>query len=78
MSGAVSFARRARPFQDDEIALLTELVGKGRTAAADILGHHALREQAISDPLTGLGNRRKMAESLGAWFATPTSGRRAC
>jgi diguanylate cyclase (GGDEF)-like protein len=70
LSGAVSFARRARPFQDDEIALLTELVGKGRTAAADILGHHALREQAISDPLTGLGNRRKMAESLGAWFAT--------
>jgi diguanylate cyclase (GGDEF)-like protein len=68
LSGAVSFARRARPFQDDEIALLTELVGKGRTAAADILGHHALREQAISDPLTGMGNRRKMAESLGAWF----------
>jgi diguanylate cyclase (GGDEF)-like protein len=70
LSGAVSFARRARPFQDDEIALLTELVGKGRSAAADILGHHALREQAISDPLTGLGNRRKMAESLGTWFAT--------
>ncbi|HEX5900911.1 MAG TPA: diguanylate cyclase [Solirubrobacteraceae bacterium] len=69
LSGAVSFARRARPFQHDEIALLTELVGKGRTAAADILGHHALREQAISDPLTGLGNRRKMAESLGTWFA---------
>jgi diguanylate cyclase (GGDEF)-like protein len=70
LTGAVSFARRARPFQDDEIALLTELVGKGRTAAADILGHHALREQATSDPLTGLGNRRKMAESVGAWFAT--------
>ncbi|MGZ8635035.1 MAG: HD domain-containing phosphohydrolase, partial [Solirubrobacteraceae bacterium] len=69
LSGAVSFARLARPFPDDEIALLTELVGKGRTAAADILGHHALREQAISDPLTGLGNRRKMAESLGTWFA---------
>jgi diguanylate cyclase (GGDEF)-like protein len=69
LSGAVSFARRARPFQDDEIALLTELMSKARTAAADILGHRALREQAISDPLTGLGNRRKMAEGLGAWFA---------
>ncbi|HEX5900609.1 MAG TPA: diguanylate cyclase [Solirubrobacteraceae bacterium] len=70
LSGAVAFARRARPFQDDEIALLTELVGRGATAAADILGHHALREQAISDPLTGMGNRRKMAESLGTWFAS--------
>ena len=70
LSGAVAFARAARPFQDDEIALLTELLGKGATAAADILGHHALREQAISDPLTGLGNRRKMAEGLGRWFAT--------
>jgi diguanylate cyclase (GGDEF)-like protein len=68
--GAVALARRERPFQDDEVALLTELVAKGRTAAADILGHHALREQAITDPLTGLGNRRKMAEHLGEWFAT--------
>jgi diguanylate cyclase (GGDEF)-like protein len=68
--GAVAIARRERPFQEDEVALLTELVAKGRTAAADILGHHALREQAISDPLTGLGNRRKMAEHLGEWFAT--------
>jgi diguanylate cyclase (GGDEF)-like protein len=68
--GAVAIARRERPFQDDEVALLTELVAKGRSAAADILGHHALREQAISDPLTGLGNRRKMAEHLGEWFAT--------
>ena len=70
LRGAVAIARRERPFQDDEVALLTELVAKGRTAAADILGHHALREQAISDPLTGLGNRRKMAEHLGEWFAT--------
>jgi diguanylate cyclase (GGDEF)-like protein len=70
LRGAVAIARAERPFQDDEVELLTELVAKGRTAAADILGHHALREQAISDPLTGLGNRRKMAESLGEWFAT--------
>jgi len=68
-AGAVSIVRRARPFQEDEVALLTELVAKGRSAAADILSHHALREQAVSDPLTGLGNRRKMAESLAAWFA---------
>ncbi len=44
-------------------------MAKGRTAADEILGHHALREQAISDPLTGLGNRRKLAERLGEWSA---------
>jgi diguanylate cyclase (GGDEF)-like protein len=68
--GSVAIVRRARPFQEDEIALLTELVGKGRAAAADILGHHALREQAVSDPLTGLGNRRKMTDDLDAWLAS--------
>ena len=62
-------ARRSRAFQDDEIALLSELVTKGRTAANDILGHQALREQAVSDPLTGLGNRRKLGDSVGAWLA---------
>ena len=66
--GAVCIARRARPFQDDEVELLTELVGKAKTAAAEILGHQALREEAISDPLTGLGNRRKMAADVGGWI----------
>jgi diguanylate cyclase (GGDEF)-like protein len=67
--GVVSIVRRARPFQDDEIALLTELVAKGHSAAADIAGHNALREQVVSDALTGLGNRRKLAESVGEWLA---------
>jgi diguanylate cyclase (GGDEF)-like protein/putative nucleotidyltransferase with HDIG domain len=68
LQGAVCIARTARPFQDDEVSLLAELVAKGRSAAADIVGHHALREQALSDPLTGLGNRRKLTEELGAWL----------
>ncbi len=66
--GAVCIARRARPFQADEVELLTELVGKAKTAAAEILGHQALREEAIRDPLTGLGNRRKMAADVGGWI----------
>jgi diguanylate cyclase (GGDEF)-like protein len=69
VDGAISIARAGRPFQDDEIALLTELVAKAGSAAADIVGHHALREQAIRDPLTGLGNRRKMADDVRAWLA---------
>ena len=68
LSGAVAVVRHARPFQDDEAALLAELVEKAQTAAGEILGHHALREQAVSDPLTGLGNRRKMAATISAWL----------
>jgi diguanylate cyclase (GGDEF)-like protein len=68
-AGAVAMVRRSRAFQEDEIELLAELVAKGRTAADDILGHHALREQVVSDPLTGLGNRRKLGDALSAWFA---------
>jgi diguanylate cyclase (GGDEF)-like protein len=71
MSGAVCIARRERRFQTDEIELLTQLVAKAQTAAAEILGHHALREEAARDPLTGLGNRRKLAADVGAWRAQP-------
>ena len=67
VNGVVCVARRERRFQDDEIALLGELVAKAQAAAADILSHQALREQAMSDPLTGLGNRRKLAEDAGHW-----------
>jgi diguanylate cyclase (GGDEF)-like protein len=74
--GAIGIARREREFQADEIALLTELAGKAQTAAADILGHHALREEAVRDPLTGLGNRRKMAADVDAWFTTAAASPR--
>jgi diguanylate cyclase (GGDEF)-like protein len=66
--GVVRIARRERPFQDDEIALLAELVAKAQAAAAEILSHQALREQAMSDPLTGLGNRRKLADDASEWL----------
>jgi diguanylate cyclase (GGDEF)-like protein/putative nucleotidyltransferase with HDIG domain len=64
VAGAVAVARTARPFQEDELALLAELVEKAQTAAAEIRGHHALRDQAMRDPLTGLGNRRALQSSL--------------
>jgi diguanylate cyclase (GGDEF)-like protein len=67
-AGAVCIARRARPFQPDEVELLGELVAKAQAAAADILGHHALREEAVRDPLTRLGNRRKLTGDASAWL----------
>jgi diguanylate cyclase (GGDEF)-like protein len=73
LEGVVSIARRERRFQDDEIALLAELVAKAQAAAADILSHQALREQAMSDPLTGLGNRRKLADDAARWLPDPAA-----
>ncbi len=72
IDGVICIARRERRFQDDEIALLAELVGKAQAAAADILSHQALREQAMRDPLTGLGNRRKLADDATRWL--PSAG----
>jgi diguanylate cyclase (GGDEF)-like protein len=66
--GAICIARDERPFQPDEVSLLEELVAKAQTAAAEIVAHHALREAATRDSLTGLGNRRKLADDLRGWL----------
>ena len=62
--GALTVTRRAREFRRDEQALLHGLVERAETAICDILGHEALHEQAVTDPLTSLGNRRKLASQL--------------
>jgi diguanylate cyclase (GGDEF)-like protein len=62
--GALAVARRTREFRTDEQALMLGLVERAQTAVAEILTHEALREQAMTDPLTGLGNRRKLAADL--------------
>jgi diguanylate cyclase (GGDEF)-like protein len=64
----VCIARRERAFQDDEVALLAELVVKAQATAGEILSHEELREQAVRDPLTGLGNRRKLAADASRWL----------
>jgi len=63
-TGTLAIARDERAFQDDEIALLSELVAKAEQAGTEILANQALREQAMTDPLTGLGNRRRLAGDL--------------
>jgi len=62
--GAVAVVRRDRPFRDDEEAVMRDLVQRAQEAAAGIVLHQALREQALTDSLTQLGNRRKLAADL--------------
>jgi diguanylate cyclase (GGDEF)-like protein len=63
--GALTVTRKSREFRDDEQALLQGLVERAETAICEILGYEVLHEQATTDPLTGLGNRRKLASDLG-------------
>ena len=69
ITGVLWFARADRTFEDDEIALIAELIAKVELSAADIIAHHTIREQALTDPLTGLGNRRKLGAELESAFA---------
>jgi diguanylate cyclase (GGDEF)-like protein len=62
--GALAVARVGRAFGEDEVAVLHGLVDRARQAAADIVAHEVLREQAFTDALTGLGNRRRLANDL--------------
>jgi len=64
MTGRLWFVREGRAFEDDEIALITELISKAELSAAEIIDHHAIRRQALTDSLTGLGNRRKLTADL--------------
>jgi diguanylate cyclase (GGDEF)-like protein len=62
--GALAVVREGRPFRDDEEAVMGGLVERARQAAADIVAHHLLREQALTDALTRLGNRRKLSADI--------------
>lgn len=74
ITGSLSLVRSGRAFDADEIALICELIGKAELAAAEIIAHHAIREQAMTDPLTGLGNRRRLTSDLKAEFDKANPG----
>jgi diguanylate cyclase (GGDEF)-like protein len=69
ITGSLWLARAGRAFEEDEILLVSELAGKAELAAAEIIAHEAIREQAMTDPLTGLGNRRRLTADLGRAFS---------
>ncbi len=70
--GALAVARRGRAFRSDEQSLMLGLVERAQRAATEIVAHETLREQAVTDPLTRLGNRRKLSEDLGDRLLTAT------
>jgi diguanylate cyclase (GGDEF)-like protein len=63
-SGSLTVARHGREFRPDEEEVMQDLVDRARQAAADIVAHQTLREQALTDTLTGLGNRRRLAADV--------------
>jgi diguanylate cyclase (GGDEF)-like protein len=74
ITGSLSLVRSGRAFDANEVALISELIGKAELAAAEIIAHHAIREQAMTDPLTGLGNRRQLTMDLKAQFDKANPG----
>jgi diguanylate cyclase (GGDEF)-like protein len=75
--GALSFARRTHAFDAEDVATVSELVAKAQLAAGEILRHQELREQVLTDALTGLGNRRRLTTELSDTFERASGGHRA-
>jgi diguanylate cyclase (GGDEF)-like protein len=76
VAGTLSFARRTRPFEPDDVTTISELVAKAQLAAGEILAHQELREQVLTDALTGLGNRRRLTTDLTHTFERAAEGHR--
>jgi diguanylate cyclase (GGDEF)-like protein len=64
VTGTLQLVRDGRAFDAAELGLLEELTAKAGHAASEILANQALRDQAVTDALTGLGNRRRLAADL--------------
>ncbi|MFZ1997530.1 MAG: diguanylate cyclase [Solirubrobacteraceae bacterium] len=75
VTGLLRFVRDGRAFEEDEIALIAELISKAELSAAEIIAHETIRQQAVTDPLTGLGNRRKLSTDLAAALRDPCPSR---
>ena len=71
VTGSLRFVRHGRAFDADEIALIAELIAKAELSAAEIIAHQAIRQQAMTDPLTGLGQSPQAERRPGRGAARP-------
>jgi diguanylate cyclase (GGDEF)-like protein len=63
-AGVIAIARRGAPFTDAERELFTYLSSRAAVSFENAGLHRAIQEQAITDGLTGLFNRRRFEELL--------------
>jgi diguanylate cyclase (GGDEF)-like protein len=71
--GVVALARRARAFEGAERQALEDFIRQVERAAADGASYDELRLQTLTDPLTGIGNRRKLIADLSARLSSAKS-----
>jgi diguanylate cyclase (GGDEF)-like protein len=64
--GVVALARHDQAFGQAERRTLEAFTGHVERAAADVRAYQELRVQALTDSLTGLGNRRMLMDDLSA------------
>jgi len=64
--GLITVARRGHPFTDDDRELLRSLGAEAALALENIELHFQVREQAVTDELTGLANHGRFQELLNA------------
>jgi hypothetical protein len=64
VTGAVSVARRGRPFTEPERELFHYLAGQASVSLENVGLHETVERQAVTDDLTGLANRRAFDETI--------------
>jgi diguanylate cyclase (GGDEF)-like protein len=64
--GLITVARRGHPFTDDDREVLRSLGAEAALALENIELHFQVREQAVTDELTGLANHGRFQELLNA------------
>ncbi|MEA2348168.1 MAG: hypothetical protein QOG62_1955 [Thermoleophilaceae bacterium] len=64
VAGVVAIARRGEPFSDPEREVFVYLASRAAVSFENASLHQLIQEQAITDPLTGLFNRRRFGELL--------------
>ncbi len=65
-AGVVAIARVGEPFTDSERELFNYLASRAAVSFENASLHRTIQAQAITDPLTGLSNRRHFEEMLAA------------
>lgn len=68
--GYVAVARRGRPFDEEERALLGSLAAQTGISLENVELHDQVARQAVTDELTGLFNHRRFQEVMTAEVAT--------